>query len=89
MDATLNSHKRFDEYEVDCNECGRYWTDQCDGTPRGVEKRCTSFVATRRTDIPERIKQLEVQVKTLKTVMTGMNFILLLHLLTHVLEVLK
>lgn len=59
--------KRFDEWEeVECNECGRYWTDQCDGVSKGSTKRCNSFLATRSIVIPARLKSLENNLKSLR-----------------------
>lgn len=55
----MEDKKIFDEYQVECNECQRYWNDQCDGVREGTTKPCTSFLATRRTNIPEQIKNLE------------------------------
>jgi hypothetical protein len=53
----------FDDFfKVDCNDCQHYWTDACDGVYKGSEKRCNSFVATRRVDIPEQIKWLRKRV---------------------------
>lgn len=55
----MHDTKIFDEYQVDCNDCQHYWTDTCDGVKQGSTKACTSFLATRRTNIPEQIKNLE------------------------------
>lgn len=52
----------FDDYEVDCNECANYWNDSCDGVPINKKRNCTSFVATRTSDIPQQIKQLQRNV---------------------------
>lgn len=61
-----NTPKRFEDWaKVDCNECGRYWTDQCDGTAKDSTKPCNSFLATRNVVIPERLNQLERRVKWL------------------------
>ena len=52
--------KRFDGWEkVDCNDCGHYWLNQCDGVKKDGEKPCNSFLATRKTSIPEEIKSLK------------------------------
>jgi hypothetical protein len=81
--VTTNSHKIFDEYHVDCNECQRYWLDQCDGTPEDVQKPCTSFIATKKVDIPERIKVLEKRLQSLTGCVLVMNIIIIFHLLSH------
>lgn len=55
--------KRFEDWEeVDCNECERYWLNQCDGAKthgKGSKLTCTSFLATRNIVIPEQIKSLQ------------------------------
>lgn len=84
MDSTTNSHKIFDDYEVECNECQKYWLDQCDGVKPDTTRQCTSFVATRNMDIPHKIKKLDEKVKTLDTAVTILNVVLTLHLLVHV-----
>ena len=56
--------KIFEDFErVDCNDCSHYWDDSCGGVKKGSEKRCTSFLATRRVDIPEQITALRSQLK--------------------------
>lgn len=55
----MDDKRIFDEYQVDCNDCQHYWTDTCDGVKQGSTKACTSFLATRQTNIPEQIKKLE------------------------------
>lgn len=52
----------FDNYEVSCNDCGNYWNDSCDGVPLNKKRNCTAFVATKASDIPKQIKQLERNV---------------------------
>jgi hypothetical protein len=67
--------KRFDDWEkVDCNSCGNYWTDSCDGAPKGSNKVCNSFLPTRSIVIPEKVKQLEWRVRWLGWV-TAIGFI--------------
>lgn len=83
MKSTKDSHKIFDEYHVDCNECQRYWLDQCDGTPEATERHCTSFIATKKVDIPERIKVLEKRLQSLTGCTVVMGIILVFHLLSH------
>lgn len=63
------ANKRFEDWEeVDCNECSHYWDDSCDGVSKGSRVGCNSFLATRNIVIPERINQLEKQVKTLSRI---------------------
>lgn len=68
--------KRFDDYKpVDCNECGRYWDNSCDGvncktnsdkSSTGSTRLCNSFLPTRSIVIPEKIKRLEKEVEGLR-----------------------
>lgn len=55
----MEDKKIFDEYQVECEGCQHYWNDTCDGVKQGSQKACTSFIATKRTNIPEQIKNLE------------------------------
>ena len=58
--------KRFEDWEeVDCNECGRYWTDQCDGAKKDSKRLCNSYLPTRTVVIPEKLKALEKRVNKL------------------------
>lgn len=54
--------KIFDEWNeiVDCNECEKYWLNQCDGVPIDDAKRCNSYVAIRSGDILKRMDKLEL-----------------------------
>ena len=67
----MNDNKIFDNYEVECNECQHYWTDSCDGVPISQKRNCTSFVATRTTDIPMQIKILGERCDKLKLAIIG------------------
>lgn len=84
MDSTTNSHKIFDEFEVECNGCQRYWTDQCDGVKPDTTKSCSSYLATRNMDIPHKVKKLDEKIKLMDTTLTVCNVVLLLHLLVHI-----
>ena len=57
----------FDEWNdlVDCNQCGRYWDDSCDGVKKGTQKSCTAFLATRSVVIPAQVKALQNALKWL------------------------
>lgn len=54
----MENNKIFDDYNVDCNDCQRYWNDQCDGVKQGSTRLCKEFLATRRTNIPDQIEKL-------------------------------
>lgn len=62
-------NSRFDDWEdvVDCNECQRYYDNSCDGTKVGYKKKCNSFVATRSSDLPARLSNLEARHRELRT----------------------
>lgn len=61
-------NSRFDDWEdlVDCNKCQRYFDDTCDGTKVGHKKKCNSFVATRASDLPDRIFTLECECRRMR-----------------------
>lgn len=64
--ATTQS-KRFEDWcKVDCEECERWWLNQCDGVPKGSQKQCNSYLATRNVVLPEKIKSLENRVLLLE-----------------------
>lgn len=56
--------ERFDDWSsvVDCNGCDHYQSNRCDGVKVGEKRRCESYVAVRRIDLPARLKVLEDQV---------------------------
>lgn len=85
MNSTTNSHKIFDEFEVECNGCQRYWTDQCDGVKPDTTKSCSSYLATRNMDIPTKVKTLDDEVTDLKSSVKILNIVVMLHLLCHLL----
>lgn len=58
--------KRFEDWkEVDCNECERWWLNQCDGASKGSKVGCNSFLATRKVVLPARLNELERAIKWL------------------------
>lgn len=59
-------NKRFDDYDVECNDCAHYWDDSCSGTQVGTTKACRDYKATRTVDIPKQIKQLEKRIDNLE-----------------------
>lgn len=61
------SNKIFEDFpKVDCNECENYYTSACDGVSKDSERPCKTFIATRRIFIPEEIKWLKNEIKTLR-----------------------
>ena len=78
-------NKIFDDYNVDCNDCQRYWNDQCDGVKQGSTRLCKEFLATRRTNIPDQIEKLsqrltiaEKSIATLFGIVIGIAIIYLI-----------
>lgn len=64
------SPKRFEDwYEVDCNQCQRYYDNSCDGVQKGSKKACNSYLATREVVIPTKIKELEKRLRYLGLVL--------------------
>lgn len=77
-----SDRKVFDEWtDVDCNNCQRYWLDQCDGTKVNETKICNSFLATRKTDIPMQIKRLDKDLNWIKGVLIFYGIVILLLLI--------
>ena len=62
----MSEQKRFEEWEVKCNECARYWDSSCDGVCKDDKKTCMSYVATRSVVIPAQIRTLQEDVKHLR-----------------------
>jgi hypothetical protein len=44
---------------VDCNDCEKYWLNQCDGVNNAQKRTCKEFLAVRRVNIPLQIKNLQ------------------------------
>lgn len=62
----MGENKIFaDFYEVDCNECARYWDSSCDAVSKDAKKSCNSFLATRSVVIPNQIDELRKQIRWL------------------------
>lgn len=57
---------RFDETYVDCNNCAHYWDNSCDGVSERQKRPCTAYLATRHTDIPKRLKDVEDSILRLR-----------------------
>ncbi len=78
----MSDNKIFDDfYTVDCNECANYWTDACDGVPKGANRSCNSFSATREVVIPKKIERLESALKSLSFAVACNSIALIVHLL--------
>ena len=59
--------KIFDDFpQADCNTCRSYMLDQCDGVPIGESRKCTAYEATRQSDLPMQIENLEKEIKSLR-----------------------
>ena len=72
---------KFDDWSElkDCNNCKHYWDDSCDGVLKGKNRLCTSFLATKRLDIPLQIKRLQRSICWLKWTIL---ILIVLHIVT-------
>lgn len=77
----INSHKIFDEYEVDCNTCESYWNNQCDGVKVGTTRNCNSYKATKKVDILDSVSELKHSVKYLTISSISITLAFLIHLI--------
>ena len=73
----LEKQSRFDDFTsakelVECNQCERYYINQCDGVKKGENKPCREFLATRKVNIPEEINALREQISWLKIGVTAL-----------------
>lgn len=67
MDNKRDNPKRFDDWiKIDCEQCERWWQNQCDGVCEGENRPCNSFLATRSVILPSQIKRLQSEIKHLK-----------------------
>ena len=79
--------QRFEDYpKVDCTDCQHWYNDVCDGAPRGSERRCNGFLATRNRNIPEDIKKLQKRVDELDKLIIVLSVTLILHLIGHLIN---
>ena len=67
-----HNKKIFDDFTcVDCNDCERWWLNQCDGVKpstsnsNGSTRVCNGFLATRNIHIPQKIKTQQKQIECL------------------------
>lgn len=88
MEQKQQNPKRFDDYEVDCNECQYYWLDTCDGVPIEKKRNCTSFKAARTYDIPEQIKQLREELRALERTVNGFAVLIVLLAIGEIIHIL-
>lgn len=78
---TLEKQSVFDDYQEvkqlkDCNNCERYYINQCDGVKKGTEKSCNQFLAVRGINIPEELDALREQISWLKIGVTALGGII-------------
>lgn len=88
-------NKRFEEWTpVDCNECSRYWDNQCDGVKcktnsdkdsTGSTRLCNSFLPVRKVVIPAQIKALEKRCDRLRISIMLNTLLIIAHLMSHIL----
>lgn len=87
-DTNKNKPKRFEAWEeVDCNECERWWLNQCDGAKtlgKGSKMPCNSFLATRNVVIPLQIKSLQKANMGMRVCITLLALGMIVHCLTHI-----
>lgn len=80
-----SDNKRFDEWnKVDCEDCSYWWDNSCDGVPQGSQRLCTTFLATRRVVMFEKLKRLEKLFRWLLGGYIGLSVILILHMVFQV-----
>lgn len=78
--------KVFEDWKVDCNECAHYWDSSCDGASKGKNRSCNSFSATRSVILPEELKQLRKQVKSLSLCVSMLGIAIIIHCVGELLE---
>lgn len=87
--------KRFEDWlpKVNCNECARYWDNQCDGVKcdtnsdnplSGSTRVCNSYLPVRKIVIPAQIKELEWRIKRLRIGLAITDAFIVVHLLSHI-----
>ena len=86
-DKPSDKPKVFDDfYEVDCNECECWWTNTCDGVPKGANRSCNSFKATRSVVIPAKIERLESRLNSLSFGVLVLDIVVAIHVLFDILK---
>ena len=76
---------RFDDFHevkqtVECNNCERYYVNQCDGVNKGENKPCREFLAVRNVNIPEELESLRERVNSLNAYVILLGITLLIHI---------
>lgn len=77
----MADRKIFEEVTVDCNDCEAYWLNQCDGVSCDTERKCVSYIPTKRVDIPKKIHALENRIDNLNRWVIGLSIACILDLL--------
>jgi hypothetical protein len=80
MATDKKENKIFDDYEVECNLCEKYWLNQCDGVKCGQTRKCTSYVAVKRVDIPEKVDENRRDIHDLKIALLLTSLGLIAHI---------
>lgn len=79
--------KIFDDFQtIECEDCERYWINQCDGVKKGSKMPCNSFLATRSIKIPQEIEALKSAIKGLKTTVLILSVSVLLIAISNLLR---
>jgi hypothetical protein len=74
----MEAQKIFEDFPtVDCNDCEKYWLNQCDGVQKAQKRICKEFLAVRRVNIPLQIKTLQEGIKQLHWELVGCEFAIL------------
>lgn len=63
--STNNKRFEFPTPEVECNECERYWINQCEGAKLGSIRACKEYIATNNVSIPLEIKKIQRDITLL------------------------
>lgn len=70
----MSDQKIFDDFiTVECEQCERWWLNQCDGcrdSVNGSKTPCNSFLATRNVTIPQEIDELKDTVMLLRVALS-------------------
>ena len=86
MKTTNNEQKTetkrniFDDYEVECNLCEKYWLNQCDGVKCNTKRKCTSYIAVRRDDIPQKVDKNKHEIHDLRNLVFVIGIVLSIHI---------
>lgn len=81
MKTTKNEQRKiFEEPVVECNSCEKYWLSQCDGVKKDTQRKCTSYVAVRREDIPQRVDMNRREIDRLRIWLILLNIALTIHI---------